>query len=105
MTDRQCIAQLLLLAAIVLMALVSSCHSYPSAHPFRNENFMRRRSLQDCERSARLRMTCERCAKESRSDDAFIMCCSDTDGIREWCEKFLAFGSDDSFITSKRFAV
>ena len=52
-----------------------------------------------------LRVKCERCAKESRSDDAFIMCCSNETGIRDWCDKFLAFGTDDPFMTSKRFYV
>lgn len=44
-----------------------------------------------CVVGEKTRDTCEKCAKLTRSESAFALCCTDTDNVRTWCEKFINY--------------
>lgn len=35
---------------------------------------------------------CQRCAKTTKSDMVYPMCCGDEEATREWCQEYLAYG-------------
>ncbi|KAG4070098.1 hypothetical protein HA402_013341 [Bradysia odoriphaga] len=35
---------------------------------------------------------CQRCAKETKSRTVFPMCCSNKEGVKDWCEAYIYFG-------------
>lgn len=51
--------------------------------------------VEDCSFGSELRNTCEKCAKLTKSDLAYSMCCSGKDGVRSWCFDFLNYSLDD----------
>lgn len=51
--------------------------------------------VEDCSFGSELRNTCEKCAKLTKSDLAYSMCCSGKDGVRNWCFDFLNYSLDD----------
>lgn len=35
---------------------------------------------------------CQRCAKESKAKNVFPLCCSNVDGVKNWCEEYIYYG-------------
>ena len=44
-----------------------------------------------CYVGSAIRDICERCAKITRSEMAFNLCCTDKDEVRDWCTQFFEF--------------
>lgn len=39
---------------------------------------------------------CQRCASVTKTLDVLPLCCSDTDGVQNWCVDYLAYGVEKS---------
>lgn len=47
-------------------------------------------ALARCTPGSPRRNTCEKCAKVTRDDEAYLLCCTQ-EGTQQWCEDFLNF--------------
>ncbi|XP_070068659.1 uncharacterized protein [Drosophila takahashii] len=48
--------------------------------------------VQQCEKDSNTMELCMRCAKVTKSDFVYPMCCSNDDGIKDWCKEYVYFG-------------
>ncbi|KAL0273459.1 UNVERIFIED_CONTAM: hypothetical protein PYX00_006115 [Menopon gallinae] len=46
----------------------------------------------DCDRNAEIETLCQRCAKQTKSNLVYPMCCENREEAREWCQKYMNFG-------------
>lgn len=37
-----------------------------------------------------------RCAKVTKSETIYPMCCNNDDGVKDWCNEYVYFGRDES---------
>ncbi|XP_017027637.1 uncharacterized protein [Drosophila kikkawai] len=50
------------------------------------------RKVQQCEKDIPTMELCMRCAKVTKSDIVYPICCSNDDGIKDWCREYVFFG-------------
>ena len=48
--------------------------------------------IEPCYKSEQQMDLCQRCAKESKSEIVFPMCCSNIDRVANWCHDYIYFG-------------
>ncbi|EDW77049.1 uncharacterized protein Dwil_GK22162 [Drosophila willistoni] len=48
--------------------------------------------VQQCERDASTMELCMRCAKVTKSEFVYPMCCNNDDSIKDWCKAYVYFG-------------
>lgn len=50
------------------------------------------RRIQPCFDDPATMDLCQRCAKESKSNIVFPLCCSNVDNVKKWCGEYIYFG-------------
>ncbi|XP_017054248.1 uncharacterized protein LOC108096846 [Drosophila ficusphila] len=48
--------------------------------------------VQQCEKDSNTMELCMRCAKVTKSDIVYPSCCSNEDGIKDWCREYVFYG-------------
>ncbi|XP_017090841.1 uncharacterized protein [Drosophila bipectinata] len=48
--------------------------------------------VQQCEKDTATMELCMRCAKVTKSQIIYPMCCSNDDGIKDWCNAYVFYG-------------
>lgn len=91
-------------ATLVLVVLVVAARGYPTAQgddgerglaAFRRSLFGSgpvRKAQNQCTNNALQQHTCEMCAKETKSQQVYTLCCTGEDNALMWCQSFLRFG-------------
>ncbi|XP_016928208.3 uncharacterized protein [Drosophila suzukii] len=50
--------------------------------------------VQQCEKDSNTMELCMRCAKVTKSDFVYPVCCSNDDGIKDWCREYVYYGNE-----------
>eukprot|EP00099_Drosophila_melanogaster_P012409 NP_001286730.1 uncharacterized protein Dmel_CG4269, isoform C [Drosophila melanogaster] len=50
--------------------------------------------VQQCEKDTNTMELCMRCAKVTKSEFVYPMCCGNEDGIKDWCREYVYFGNE-----------
>ncbi|EDV54909.1 uncharacterized protein LOC6546693 [Drosophila erecta] len=50
--------------------------------------------VQQCEKDSNTMELCMRCAKVTKSEFVYPMCCGNEDGIKVWCREYVYFGNE-----------
>ncbi|BFG05522.1 uncharacterized protein DMAD_04239 [Drosophila madeirensis] len=53
--------------------------------------------VQQCEMNGSTMELCMRCAKVTKSEIIYPMCCSNDDGIKDWCHAYVYYGNDEGY--------
>lgn len=53
--------------------------------------------VQQCEMDQATMELCMRCAKVTKSEIIYPMCCNNDDGVKDWCHEYVYYGKDESF--------
>ncbi|KAH8269624.1 hypothetical protein KR018_010531, partial [Drosophila ironensis] len=48
--------------------------------------------VQQCEKDMPTMELCMRCAKVTKSEHIYPMCCGNEDGIKDWCQAYVFYG-------------
>ncbi|XP_063873876.1 uncharacterized protein LOC135107677 [Scylla paramamosain] len=92
------------LVVVVLVVMVVAAQAYPSVQgddverglaAFRRSLFGSgpvRKTQNQCTNNAMQQHTCEMCAKETKSQKVYSLCCTGEDNALNWCQSFLHFG-------------
>ncbi|XP_052841289.1 uncharacterized protein LOC128255624 [Drosophila gunungcola] len=51
--------------------------------------------VQQCEKDSNAMELCMRCAKVTKSDIVYPVCCSNDDGIKDWCREYVYYGNEE----------
>ncbi|XP_071038970.1 uncharacterized protein [Parasteatoda tepidariorum] len=54
----------------------------------------------ECRHGGQIRDLCERCAKVTKNELVFPMCCSEQKGVRRWCKEFLDYRPVEPILSS-----
>ncbi|XP_033246909.1 uncharacterized protein LOC117187973 [Drosophila miranda] len=55
------------------------------------------KKVQQCEMDTATMELCMRCAKVTKSEIIYPMCCSNDDGIKNWCHSYVYYGNDEGY--------
>ncbi|XP_022217821.2 LOW QUALITY PROTEIN: uncharacterized protein LOC111071034 [Drosophila obscura] len=55
------------------------------------------RKVQQCEINGSTMELCMRCAKVTKSEIIYPMCCNNDDGIKDWCHAYVYYGDDEGY--------
>ncbi|KAH8418629.1 hypothetical protein KR222_007627, partial [Zaprionus bogoriensis] len=50
--------------------------------------------VQQCEMDQATMELCMRCAKVTKSEIIYPMCCNNDDGVKDWCYEYVYYGND-----------
>ncbi|XP_054282788.1 uncharacterized protein LOC128999985 [Macrosteles quadrilineatus] len=73
---------------LLLVVLTSSVLAYPWSDSGVPSSLHRT----ECDTSDDVQTLCQRCAKSTKSNIVYPMCCRDREEARNWCSHYLAFG-------------
>jgi len=78
----------LAISLLVIFASLQHTLARPKAGP--PQNSLDR--ITACEIDSKLQDTCQRCAKATKSNVVYPMCCSNEDEAYVWCQKYMGYG-------------
>ncbi|GLV42679.1 uncharacterized protein CBL_03419 [Carabus blaptoides fortunei] len=82
------ILQILFLTVITTLLVAT----YVCAKPYDKNTLSGPDTIRRCERNAEVEINCQKCAKVTKSDIVYPMCCSDKDEAYRWCYNYVNFG-------------
>ncbi|KAH8401447.1 hypothetical protein KR009_005531, partial [Drosophila setifemur] len=85
---------------LIVFLLILSVDSRPSmletpGHPGEYNGDLSEETIhkiQQCEKDLPTMELCMRCAKVTKSSMIYPMCCSNDDGIKDWCNAYVFYG-------------
>ncbi|XP_032590609.1 uncharacterized protein LOC6559295 [Drosophila grimshawi] len=53
--------------------------------------------VQQCEMDQTTMELCMRCAKVTKSEIIYPMCCNNDDSVKDWCHAYVYYGNDEGY--------
>lgn len=53
--------------------------------------------VQQCEKDQTTMELCMRCAKVTKSEIIYPMCCNNDDSVKDWCHDYVYYGDDEGY--------
>lgn len=55
------------------------------------------RKVQQCEMNQATMELCMRCAKVTKSEIIYPMCCNNDDSVKDWCHDYVYYGNNEGY--------
>ncbi|KAK4873528.1 hypothetical protein RN001_015557 [Aquatica leii] len=76
------------ISLVVIFTIVQQIAARPKANAFQNSLD----TITGCHIDSKLQDTCQRCAKQTKSNVVYPMCCSNEDDVFVWCQRYIGYG-------------
>lgn len=77
---------------LLIFSVITLNISIMAAKPYESNMFRRTENLSRCEKNTEVDITCQKCAKITKSNVVYPMCCTDKEDAYRWCYKYINFG-------------
>ncbi|KAF5299684.1 hypothetical protein FQA39_LY11479 [Lamprigera yunnana] len=73
---------------VIVFAIIQQIAAKPRPNAYQNSLEI----ITGCHIDSKLQDTCQRCAKQTKSNIVYPMCCSNEDDAFLWCQRYIGYG-------------
>ncbi|XP_031356579.1 uncharacterized protein LOC116180634 [Photinus pyralis] len=73
---------------LAILSIVQQIAARPKDSPFQNSLD----TINGCHIDSKVQDTCQRCAKVTKSNVVYPLCCGNEDDVFVWCQRYLEYG-------------